>query len=89
MAKKAMIDKSIVKLLKTSDISPIRAKQIIKALHTIDTSSMNIMRVTGKVKKISVDSHVPMYMYRVNLKDRIIFSELDDRRIIHKLIDLD
>ena len=89
MAKKAMIDKSIVKLLKTSDISPDRAKQIIKALHTLNTSSVNIMRVTGKVKKISVDSPVPMYMYRVNLKDRIIFSDTDDRRIIHKLIDLD
>ena len=89
MAKKAMIDKSVVKLLKTSDISPIRAKQIIKALHAIDTSSMNIMRVTGKVKKIAVNSHIPMYMYRVNLKDRIIFSETDDKRIIHKLIDLD
>ena len=89
MTKKAMIDKSIVKLIKTSDISPVRAKQIIKALHTIETSSMNIMRVTGKVKKVSVDSHIPMYMYRVNLKDRIIFSETDDKRIIHKLIDLD
>ena len=89
MAKKAIIDKAIVRELKTSDISSIRAKQIIKALHAINTSSMNIMRATGKVKKISVDSHSPMYMYRVNLKDRIIFSETDDKRIIHKLIDRD
>ena len=89
MARKTMIDKSIVKLLKTSDISPARAKQIIKALNTIETSRMNIMRVTGKAKKMSIDSKIPLYMYRVNLKDRIIFSETDDKRIIHKLIDLD
>ena len=89
MTSKVMIEKSIVKQLKTSNISPVRAKQIIKALHTIDTSKISSMQVTGKVKKLSTDSHIPMYMYRVNLKDRIIFSEMDDKRIIHKIINVD
>lgn len=89
MTNKALIDKSIVKQIKTSNISPIRARQISNALRTIDTSNIQTMTVTGKIKKLSVNSEFPVYMYRVNLKDRIIFSEIDNKRVIHKLINID
>lgn len=89
MSNNVLIDKSIIKQIKTSNISRIKAKQIIKALDTINTSEINSMIASGKIKKVSINAHTPMYMYRVNLKDRIIFSEIDNKRIIQKIISVD
>lgn len=89
MSNNVLIDKSIIKQIKSAKLSQIKVKQIIEAVDTINTSGINSMIASGKIKKVSIDSHTPVYMYRVNLKDRIIFSEIDDKRIIQKFISID
>ena len=77
----------ISKEVKSSNISSFQAKRVRRALEIIQaTPSKELVRMDN-VKKIKVQGREDMYLYRVDLRQRIILSIDNEHKIIHSIVD--
>lgn len=77
----------ISKEVKSSNISSFQAKRVRRALEIIQaTPSKELIRMDN-VKKIKVQGREDMYLYRVDLRQRIILSIDNEHKIIHSIVD--
>ncbi len=77
----------ISKEVKSSNISSFQAKRVRRALEIIQaTPSKELVRMDN-VKKNKVQGREDMYLYRVDLRQRIILSIDNEHKIIHSIVD--
>ena len=79
--------KGISKNAKKSNISPIQAQRVTKALNTIQSVPSKQLLTFPQVHKIKVPNRNDMYVYRVDMRRRIVFSVENDQIIIHTIVD--
>lgn len=85
-----VFNKAVIPKIKSSKMSPIKARKFSRAIATIDATPIEIMCKTGKAKKIDVAGQSGnIYMYRVGNKERIIFSVENGKKIVQDLVDVD
>ena len=77
----------ISKEVKSSNISSFRAKRVRRALEIIQATPSKELIGMDNVKKIKVQGREDMYLYRVDLRQRIILSIDNEHKIIHSIVD--
>lgn len=85
-----VFNKAVIPKIKSSKMSPIKARKFSRAIANIDATPIEIMCKTGKAKKIDVAGQSGnIYMYRVGNRERIIFSVENEKKIVQDLVDVD
>jgi len=77
----------ISKEVKSSNISSFQAKRVRRALEIIQATPPKELIRMDNVKKIKVQGREDMYLYRVDLRQRIILSIDNEHKIIHSIVD--
>jgi len=77
----------ISKEAKASNISSLQAKRVRNALEIIQATSSSALIKMDNVKKIKVDGRDNIYIYRVDLRQRIILSIDNENKIILSIVD--
>ena len=77
----------ISKEVKASNISSFQAKRIRSALKIIQDTPPSELIKMDNVKKIKLDDRDNIYIYRVDLRRRIILSIDNENKIIHSIVD--
>lgn len=85
-----VFNKAVIPKIKSSKMSPSKARKFRRAIATIDATSIENMCKTGKAKKIQVAGQPGnVYMFRAGNKERIIFSVENEKKFIQDLVDVD
>lgn len=79
--------KGISKSAKKSNISPIQAQRVSKALNAIQSVPSKQLLTLPQVHKIKAPNRNDMYVYRVDMRQRIVFSVENEQIIIHTIVD--
>ncbi len=85
-----VVRKTLIQDVRDSNLSSMQLRTLQKALKNIEAQPLQELLRTGKAKKMKAalsDDDKHYYLYRVNLRDRLVFSETKGRRIVHELID--
>lgn len=77
----------ISKEAKASNISSFQAKRVRKALEIIQATPSRELVKMDNVKKIKVEGSDNIYIYRVDLRQRIVLSVDNENKIIHSIVD--
>lgn len=86
MAEKTMIPKSLVKEMKKTKNSPLTTRRIRLAIEDINTSTIDALCKSGRVRKIHVPTEDNVYIYRAGVRERIVFSVKDEVKIVQDVI---
>jgi hypothetical protein len=78
---------TITNKLKAMSITPMRAKRYATAFNCLLDVPLETLMRTGKVHKIVGTKSA--YVYRVGRRDRIIFSEQDNMRVVNEAGDIE
>ena len=87
MAGQTLFRKGAAKCMKSSITSPKQAKRLAKAILELQNCSLNELQRKGKVRKLNV-ANSDIYVFRVGLSERIVFSQLEDKNIVHDIVDV-
>ena len=82
-------NKSLTKKIKQSKVSPYKARHLKRAIVEIDTIPVDDLCKTGRAKKLKVAGQDNLYAYRLSSSDRILFSLIDGKKIVHDIVDTD
>lgn len=85
---KTLIAKDLEKTIKSSKISSRKKSQIKCAIQDIHDKDLAQLKIFGKVRKMSGKHTIPLYVYRLNPHERIVFSIENGSRKIHDIVDL-
>ena len=77
----------ISKEVKASNISSFQAKRVRRALEIIQATPTSELIKMDNVKKIKMDGGDNIYIYRVDLRQRVILSIDKENKIIHSIVD--
>lgn len=77
----------ISKEAKASNISSFQAKRVRRALEIIQATPSRELVKMDNVRKIKVQGRDDMYLYRVDLRQRIVLSIENENKIIHSIVD--
>ena len=86
MMSKVVFDKKIVAGIKQSKISPFQARRLKKAIVDINSSTIESLCKSGRVKKLHVQGQKDLYAYRVSGSDRIVFSATENQKVVHDIV---
>lgn len=89
MAANTFFEKSVVSEIKNSNMNSIKAKRINRAIVNLDSSSLESLCRAGRVRKMNIKDKNNLYLYRINNRERIVFSVIDGKKVIHDIIDVD
>lgn len=89
MADNVVIKKGSTKRMRASGTSPWRAKRLSKAIKSLQNFSIEELMQKGVVKKLNVSGRNDVYIYRVGLRERIIFSPVSGKNLIHDIVACD
>ena len=85
-----VFNKAVIPKIKSSKMSPVKARKFSRAIATIDATPIEVMCKTGKAKRIHVAGQSGnVYMYRAGNKERIIFSVENEKKIVQDFVDVD
>ena len=85
-----VFNKAVIPKIKSSKMSPIKARKFSRAIATIEATPVEIMCKTGKAKKIDVAGQSGnIYIYRAGNRERVIFSVENEKKIVQDLVDVD
>lgn len=87
MARKTYILKALMSDVRNSNMSPLRIKQISRAIHNIDTIPIDVLCKLGKAKRVTYQDKDNYFIYRLNNRERLLFSITGDSKIVHDLFD--
>lgn len=82
-----LFSKRLLKEAKTSGISPLQARKVQRALNIIRSTPVQELLKSSNLKKIQVPDRDDIYLYRVDMQQRIILSINKDEKIIHSIVD--
>ena len=88
MTIKAIIKKGASKGLKSSNISSRQAQKLSKAILELQSTELQQLQKMGKVRKINVPNAENVYAFRAGLSERILFSSVDGKVMIHDIVDV-
>ena len=77
----------ISKEVKASNISSFQAKRVRSALEIIRATPSSELIKMDNVKKIKIAGRDNIYIYRVDLRRRIVLSIDNENKIIHSIVD--
>lgn len=89
MAEKTMVPKTLVKEIKKTKISPLTTRRIRLAIEDINTTPIDTLCKSGKVRKLNLQSEDNVYIYRAGVRERVIFSIKDKAKIVRDVITAD
>lgn len=89
MSEKTMVNKTMIKEIKKSKLSPFAVRRISKAIEHISEMKVSEIRNSGKIQKINIPGHDDVYMYRSSGRERIIFSISDEGKLVHEILTAD
>lgn len=70
-----------------SGISPLQAKKVHKALDYIRSTSSEELLRSRNLRKIKVAGRDDVYVYRVDMNQRIVLSINEKEKIIQRILD--
>lgn len=88
MINKMRIKKGSSRLIKSSNISSKQAQKISKAIMELQNTQLQLLQKTGKIKKLKLPNLSNVYSFRAGMSERIIFSQVDDKLVIHDIVDV-
>ena len=88
MRNSVKIKKGASRAMKTSEISSRKAEKISKAILELQSTSLADLQKMGKVRKLKIQNLSNVFTFRVGLSERILFTPVDDKIMIHDIIDV-
>lgn len=88
MAIRILLRKGSSRKLKSTVQSPKQAQRISKAIKQLGSYDLEALQRAGKVKKLKLSNHDNVYVFRVGLNERIIFSPVNGQNVIHDIVDV-
>ena len=85
---KAVIKKGASRGLKSSNISPRKAQKLSNAIVELQSTELQQLQKMGKVRKINAPNAENVYAFRAGLSERILFSSVDGKVMIHDIVDV-
>ena len=79
--------KGISREARKSGISPLQAKKIQKALRFIRSTPTQELLKSSNIRKIDVSGRDDVYLYRVDMQQRIVLSINNEEKIVHSIVD--
>ena len=87
MASKTLLKKGSAKGIRSSITSSAQAKRLARAILELQNYSITELQKRGKVRKLNVAGG-NVYTYRVGVSERIIFSPMEGKNIVHDIVDI-
>ena len=84
-----LFKKSVTKKIKSAEVSPHKARQLKRAIIEIDTVPVDELCRTGRAVKLRVAGQDNLYAYRLSSSSRILFSLIDEKKIVQAIVDTD
>lgn len=84
---KTVLRKGAARSMQSTVTSASQAKRLSKAIKALQETPLNDLKRRGLVKKVHVTGRDDIYAYRVGLKERIVFSQVGGRNVIHDIVD--
>lgn len=84
-----LFEKSVLKKIKSSEVSPNTLKKLKKAVIDIDSKSIETLCKSGKAVKLQIEGQDHLYAYRVSNTSRIVFSAMHGKKLVHDIVDTD
>ena len=81
-----LLNKNVTKKIKQSTVSPHQARTLKRAIIEIDTTPVEELCKTGRAAKLRVAGHNNLYAYRLSSSNRILFSQMGGKKIIHDIV---
>lgn len=69
--------------------SPRQARRLSSAIKAMQTTPIEKLERAGVVKKLNVSGRDDVYVYHVDLKNRIIFSPFNGDYVVHDIVTVD
>ena len=88
MARQVMLKKGSANRIRYSITSYSQAKRISNAIKSLQRLPLDELEQRGLVKKLKVAGRNDVYSFHVGLKERIVFSPIGDKYVIHDIVDL-
>ena len=89
MARKTLIHKSVVEQIEQSKMSYSSIKRITRAIDKIDSSSLDELLKSSKLFKLTDYEHGTFYLYRVDVRTRILMRVQKGDYYIDRIITAD
>lgn len=88
MANKVKVKKGTSRSIRSSTISSRQAQKISKAIVELQNTDLHILQKMGKVRKLRIQDISNIYAFRVGMSERILFTPIDDKIMIHDIVDV-
>ena len=82
-----LVKKGVSNEAKLSGVSPLQAKKVHKALDYIRSASPEELLKSKNLRKIKVAGRDDVYVYRVDMNQRIVLSISEKEKIIQRILD--
>ena len=88
MANKTYIRKGTAKGIMTSKLSYTQKHRLARAVSDLQTKDLATLIRSGKVRKLNSHMDPNVYIYRMGLNERVIFSPTSGKNVIHDIVDV-
>ena len=88
MAIKTLFAKGTARNVKQNGMTVLQKQRLSRAVTDLQNKSISVLSRMGKVRKLKVQGHDNVYVYRMGLYERVIFSPVDGKNIIHDVINV-
>ncbi len=88
MATRIVMRKGSSRRLKSTVQSSKQAQRLSKAIKQLGAYDLETLQRAGKVKKLNLSNHDNVYVFRVGLNERIVFSPVNGQNVIHDIVDV-
>ena len=88
MATKTLFERGTAKRVKANGLTLSQQQRLARAVTDLQTKSLSALSRVGKVRKLKVQNHDNVYVYRMGMYERVIFSPVEGKNFIHDVIDV-
>lgn len=86
MPDNVIIKKGSTKRMRAWVTSPWQAGRLSRAIKSLQNFSIEELTHRGVVRKLNVSGRDDVYIYRVGRRERIIFSPVSGKNLIHDIV---
>lgn len=88
MANKTYVRKGTAKKIMISKLSYTQKHRLARAVSDLQTRDLATLIRSGKVKKVNNREDPNVYVYRMGLNERVVFSPTSGKNVIHDIVDV-
>lgn len=88
VAIKTFFRKGTAKSVKANGLTMVQKQRLARAVTDLQNKSLSTLSRMGKVRKINVQGNDNVYVYRMGVNERVIFSPVEGKNIIHDVINV-